>query len=393
VTSDGTKPMTLSRIQRLTRVFTKPVRRAALTSLLLSPAFADIGCQHIGPPTIAEDRIAYNEAIASSWKEQIPLNIVRLRYSDMADFVDVSTLSQNYTLTRQTTASFGASILPWDRVMNTLMPSLMGSRTKSDNPTVTYTPQSGSDFTRNLIAPIKPYELFNLIEEGYHDVMKLAVISINDIHNEPTNIKFRTLAIAIKEAYCKGDIRFPTEIDPDSKDKKVFMVIEEQDSKPSNVPCPGDPRYSPRSPVLYPVAFIREALGLKPAVTKFEIVVGARPTTDTEIAVRTHSAISAMIWLSQYVHLPESSIAKYPKKFFKRRVPKDPDPPLTVYTSSTKPAENDKYAVIKYQDNWFYISGDDYRSNQALIYLRTMLALADTGARPTAPVLTLPVSR
>jgi len=79
--------------------------------------------------------------------------------------------------------------------------------------------------------------------------------------------------------------------------------------------------------------------------------------------------------------------------FFKRRVPKDPEAPLTVYTSSTKPAKNDKYAVIKYQDNWFYISGDDYRSNQALIYLRTMLALADTGARPTAPVLTLPVSR
>jgi hypothetical protein len=102
-----------------------------------------------------------------------------------------------------------------------------------------------------------------------------------------------------------------------------------------------------------------------------------------------------MIWLSQYVQVPESSIAKYPNKFRKMRVPEDPegDPPLTVYTCSTKPAEKDKYAVIKYQDNWFYISGDDYRSNQALIYLRTMLALADTGARPTAPVLTLPVSR
>ena len=387
-----------SRIQRLTPVFNKPVRQAVLISFVLSLVLTDIGCQHIGPRTIAEDRIAYNEAIASSWKEQILLNIVRLRYSDMADFVDVATASQNYTLTGTTQASVGASILPWDKVMNTLAPSLMGTRTKSDNPTVTYTPQSGSDFTKNLIAPIKPTELFNLFEEGYHDVMRLAVISINGVRNEPANIKFRTLARAIKEAYCKGDIRFPTEIDPDSKDKKVFMVIEETDSTISNPPCPGDPRYPPRSPPpYYPVAFIRKALGLKSGATKFEIIVGARRTKgkDTEIAVRTRSVIAAMIWLSQYVQVPESSIAKYPNKYRKMRVPEDPegDPPLTVYTCSTKPAEKDKYAVIKYQDNWFYISGDDYRSNQALIYLRTMLALADTGARPTAPVLTLPVSR
>ena len=118
--------MKLLPIQRLTRTSPKPVRRAQLINLFLSAALAHSGCQHIGPRTIAEDRIAYNEAIASSWKEQILLNIVRLRYSDMADFVDVGTASQNYTLTGTTQASFGASILPWDRVMNTLTPSLMG---------------------------------------------------------------------------------------------------------------------------------------------------------------------------------------------------------------------------------------------------------------------------
>ena len=164
MTSNSIKPKKLSRIQRLTRTSPKPMRRAQLIGVYLSAALAHSGCQHIGPRTIAEDRVAYNEAIASSWKEQILLNIVRLRYSDMADFVDVGTASQNYTLTRQTSASFGASLLPWNVVGNTLMPSLMGTRTKSDNPTVTYIPQSGSDFTRNLIAPIKPDELFNLFK-------------------------------------------------------------------------------------------------------------------------------------------------------------------------------------------------------------------------------------
>src|SRR5262245_23425907 len=134
--------MKLSLIQRLTRTFSKPVRRALLITLVLSMPLANVGCQHIGPPTIAEDRLAYNEAIASSWKKQILLNIVRLHYNDMAEFVDVGTLSQNYTLTGSTQASFGASILPWNTIMNTLTPNLTGTRTKSDNPTVTYTPQS-----------------------------------------------------------------------------------------------------------------------------------------------------------------------------------------------------------------------------------------------------------
>jgi len=365
-------------------------------TVLLSPVLANVGCQHIGPPTIAGDRLAYNKAISDSWKQQMLLNIVRLHCRDMADFVDISNASQNYTLTGTAQASFGASIYPWDKIMNTLTPSLMGGRTKMDNPTVTYTPQSGSDFTKNLIAPIKPPELFNLIEEHYSNVINFAAESINGVRNYPTNTTFRELAAAILEAYCKGDIRFPIEIDPDSKEKKVFMVIEEQDS--TSEPCPQlrDVRCPPRyriQPSPVPVAIVRETLRLKAGVTKFEIVAGTRPTKETEIAVRTRSPISTMIWLSRYV--PEiigqcTSQSAYSKSDASD-APRDPDPPLTVHIDSTKPG--DKYNAIKYRDNWFWIDWDDCRNSQTMIYLRTLLALADTGARPTAPVLAIPASR
>lgn len=385
--------MKLSPIQRLTPPPSRHARGALFIGLLLSPVLADIGCQHIGPPTIAEDRLAYNEAIASSWKEQILLNLVRLRYSDMAEFVDVSTLSQNYSLMRQASASFGASLLPWNVAANTLTPSLMGSRTKTDNPTVTYTPQSGSDFTKNLIAPITPDELFNLFEEHYHHVMNLAVESINDIRNDPYNahalVLFRTLALAISTAYCKGDIRFPIETDSDGKNKKAFMIIEEQDSE--NKPCPIDPNdrlLYLRTPLPEPVAFIRKTLRLKPGLTKFEIVVGWRRTKENEIAVRTHSPISAMITLSLYVPKPESSLANSKES----STLYDAHPPLTVYTSSTDPGKQ-VYAKVKYRDIWFWVKSDDPASNRAMVYLRTLLALADKSARPSNPVLTIPVSR
>jgi hypothetical protein len=381
--------MKLSPIQRLTRASPKPVRRARLISLFFSAALAHSGCQHIGPPTIAGDRLAYNKAISDSWKQQMLLNIVRLQYRDMADFVDISNASQNYTLTGTAQASFGGSIYPWDKMLTNLMPNLMGTRTRMDNPTVTYTPQSGSDFTKNLIAPIKPPELFNLIEEHYSNVINFAVESINGVRNYPKNTKFREVAEAILEAYCKGDIRFPIEIDPDSKEKKVFMVIEEQDSKPYE-PCPEllrYVRYRPlyRIPVSTPVAVTRKTLRLKAAVTKFEIVAGTRPTKETEIAVRTRSPISTMIWLSNYVP------AKIGKALTDPEALTDCDPPLKVHIDSTKPG--DKYVAIKYRDNWFWIDWDYGRNSQAMIYLRTLLALADTGARPTAPVLAIPASR
>jgi len=345
-------------------------KRKFFAMTVLLPVLANVGCQHIGPPTIAEDRLAYNNALSTSWKQQILLNIVRLHYDDVVDFVDISAVQQNHTLTGTTQASLGATLFPWAPLIgNTLTPSLMGTRMTSDNPSITYAPQSGSDFTRNINAPIKPYEIFNLIEGGYRAdyVLDLAAKSIDEFDNSP-GTNFETVAKAIADAYYfQGDVSFPAEVQPDGGDKKVFMIIAERDSKP----CPNC-----RS--RYPVAAIREVLHLRSTVTKFEIVPG-RHHKENEIAVQTRSVISAMSSLSKYVPSTKYSVAN------------DPRPPLKVCTDCKKP--RDSYAAIKYRGNWFWINWNDDRSNTSMVYLRTLLALADTGARPTAPVLTIPVSR
>jgi hypothetical protein len=360
--------------------------------VLLVLVLAIVGCQHIGPPTIARDRLAYNEAILTSWKEQALLNIVRIRYDDLVGFVDVGPVAQTHTLMGTTTASFGASLLPWNLIGNTLMPSLTESRVKTDSPVITYTPLAGADFARNISAPIKPSDIFcNLIESGYEaDVlMDLAVDFINGIpgtHTEPLpagalrgghqpprirSCDFIKVTKAIKDAHRLGDVSFYAQAVPDSDVPKVFMIIPEQDSNPGQS-CA--------------VATIRELLHLRAAVTKFEIVAGSRPTKETEIAVRTRSVIGAIRRLSDYVPVRGPDLDNVRQLNLCEN--EDQPRPLTVDAKVEKPS--DPFAAIRYRGYWFSIPQGDFRSKFSLIYLRILLALADTGARPTAPILTIP---
>lgn len=54
------------------------------------------GYASLGPLIVPRDRVDYVTAIASSWKKQTLLNIVRLRYGDAPTFLDVSSVINAY---------------------------------------------------------------------------------------------------------------------------------------------------------------------------------------------------------------------------------------------------------------------------------------------------------
>ena len=74
-------------------------------ALVLLAVLAIAGCASIGPATIAHDRFDYTEAIAESWKSQMLLNLVKIRYSDSPVFLDVGQVVAGYSMQKTLTGS------------------------------------------------------------------------------------------------------------------------------------------------------------------------------------------------------------------------------------------------------------------------------------------------
>jgi hypothetical protein len=67
-------------------------------ALLLVTTLGVVGCASIGPGAVARDRFDYTGALAESWRSQMLLNLVKLRYGDTPVFLDVGQIVADYTV-------------------------------------------------------------------------------------------------------------------------------------------------------------------------------------------------------------------------------------------------------------------------------------------------------
>src|SRR5512138_261156 len=107
------------------------------------------GCSAIGPGTIARDRFDYTETVADSWKRQMLLNIVKIRYGDAPIFLDVASIINQYQLTTDLNASFGWQY-PFGQGVGPSNTQRVGVDANFvDRPTITYSPLTGERFARS----------------------------------------------------------------------------------------------------------------------------------------------------------------------------------------------------------------------------------------------------
>mgnify|MGYP000334928031 CR=1 FL=1 len=146
-------------------------------------------CTSIGPQRLERDNTAYNDALGETWKRQMLLNMVKLRYGDAPVFLNVASLINQYSLEGQISVNSPG----WDQPNNVGPPIAGAAGLWADRPTITYTPVSGEHFTRSLLTPIQPMSLLSMVQSGWpvEFVFGIAVRAINGVANGTRSILLR----------------------------------------------------------------------------------------------------------------------------------------------------------------------------------------------------------
>ena len=338
------------------------------------------GCASIGPAGVQRDRPDYSSSMASSWKEQMLLNIVKFRYFDPPVFLDVSSVVSTREL--QTQADATARLFPTPYTTSQGYGNFTVTGRYTDRPTVSYTPITGDRFINSLLRPIPPQTIFTMIDAG-HDagfILPLAVRSINGVSNyslSPARARledprFHQLTAAIRRIQQAGAIGTRTARTGTRSTTWVFF------------------RHKAAVVVEHDISLVKKLLGLNPKRDEF-VLMGSPNHTPDQIAVVTRSMQEILTELAAGVEVPEEDVAEHRAT----AVPilgadSEARPLIHIHSSSARPLDDS--AAVFYRGRWFWVDDRDLRSKRVFLFLMIFSALSETRAVPQVPIVTIPTN-
>jgi len=329
-------------------------------------------------------RHSYNIEVQKTNAEEMLLNLVRLRYYDSPFFLEVSSVTNQFTLRNLATASI--KIPGFDKTN----PMSLGGETQWTNqPTIQYSPLQGKEFSNQLMQPLDIETIQQVIYSGWdiERVFSLTVKNFQEFPNipreglEPDELakhqKFHKLIQLMTLLQLKGNLQIGIgrgkNIDPNMPklqfafpaDNKISEEIAELLSSEKNV----DGKYV------------------------FDVVVGFDDKGN--IGLLPRSLLSCMHYLSKGIIIPQRDIEEKKVSFsnvseYRREdIAKIYKDLLVVCSSSKRP--KGAYVSIKYRDFWFYIEDDDIHSKKTFMLLLELYNLQSGRGPDKGPVLTLPL--
>ena len=359
---------------------------AALCGAILLSACAI----RLGPRTIPAARFDYNERIARSQNDQLLLNLVRLRYRDTPMFLDIGTVIAQYRLDAR------VGVLPRIHVDGTGSTEIgvdLGGR-YSEQPTITYEPISGAEFTQRLLTPISPSTIILLSQSGWsvERLLMCCVDRLNDVTNAPVasgptpsripdNSRFREVARLLRELQILGSLN--------------FMLAQDRETGATLVRIEKPGSDSPRSNIL---RSLREILDLDAAESTFRLTTRSGEQRDSdEIVLTGRSLLGALFFLSHNVDPPDSHKSRGLVTVLKGRENEDfnwsiVSGNLLKIASSESPPPG-AFVRIRYRGHWFYIDDADLNSKATFNLLTFLLSLQSAGSEGIDAMLTVPVGQ
>ena len=344
--------------------------------LLVTAMLLITGCSHIGPGTITRDRSDYTATVADSWKRQMLLNIVKIRYGDAPIFLDVASIINQYSMEGELNASLG-----WQFPTAGANNQRVGAVGRYyDRPTITYNLLTGEKFARSLMTPVSPTSVMSLVEGGYpiDMVFRILVHSVNGVRNQfggsarmrSADPEFYTVIEKMRQIQNSGAAAMRVR---KVEGRDALVMIFRKRTDPETEQMGKD---------------VRKMLGLKEDGGEFRVIYGAAASGDDEIALLTRSILEILSDISSTVEVPAEHLAE-------KRVNATMEPAgegikgnlIKIHCTKEKPT--DDFTAVPYRDRWFWIDDRDYQSKKLFSFLMFVMTLTETGGKEGAPVVTI----
>lgn len=375
------------------------------------------GCAQLGPEAMRASRLNYNEAVQMSDQRELLLNLVRLRYTEAPEFLQISGISTQMNF--EVGASIGGEFGEVEE-NNSAFVAPGAAVGYSESPTITFIPRRDQEFTRQLVAPVELDSIYLLTSYGwgFDRVLILIADEINEVSNmatrESANLpktdqqSFQKVIMLLRQLVAEGLVRvdvqrrskvLSAQIPHDSvsledllkasgegyqltqnEDETGYVLTKENNHYVMSVGMAAWER-----PELMTVS---RALNIKPNQPFYEID-GKGKSQVNGLSITTRSVLGAMAYLSNAVAVPEDHA-----ELVEATMAADPALQKYLNIRVSKTLGEGMYLAVRYRDYWFYLQDSDLESKRTLGLLTSLIRLTiSAGGAHNVPVLTLPVSR
>lgn len=347
-------------------------------ALGLIPVLFANGCSHLGADRLIDSRFNYTAAIGESWKTQMLLNVVKLRYGDTPIFLNVQSVIDQVSLSSGLSLNGNwTDLAPWSGGFG-------GNTQYTTSPTVTYAPMGGAKFGKQMMTSIPTTSIVNLLQSGYSAkvVLRLTVNSINGRQNH-----FQ----GDDTAMDSGFYRVLELISALQADNSIGLRVKSVEGKDTVVLSLHEPKDTNSRAQLDE---FRRLLDLDENTLDFTVVYGVLPTNRQEIAILTRSVIDVLSDLSGTIEVPAKHVAEtraMPSKLITHVEGRTIKPLMIIHTGASKP--DDAAVAVPYHDYWYWINDRDFASKSTFSFLMFVMNLANSGENNETPSIVVPTGR
>ena len=349
-----------------------------------------------GSRTVRPTSTDYTSAIAQAWNEQMLGNLVRLRYRDTPQFLQVSSVLTQFEYRGGAGAVAAVGLGGSDAAiaLGGVDGDIGAGRANfeySERPTITWLPLQGREFAERLLSPIAPATILLLAQSGWsvERLLLCCVAQVNALRNaasaagptpdyEPEFAAFQRVAELMRKLQTAGAIDVSLR-EVDGKEQMILSV---------HPPNPETEAYFDE---------MRRRLGVREDATEFTLTTMRAERSPQEIMIIGRTLIGVLFFLSQAVEAPPEHVEAGLVTVTRRA---DGTPfewsELTgrlfrVQSSMTDPGAR-AFVKVRLRGHWFFLEDRDLNSKTTFSLVRYLFSLQAT-AGGAAPLLTVTTGR